>query len=203
MGGDGKEDASEFTEEYGEEYTPDTDADSAPKVVHPRAVFSWSVSEVRESDNWVAAISTGTKKRLPSVSSEGITKSLTFPNCFLAREYAISHAPPIMIPFQDSRDCAMCQLHFDKLKMRLPRHCRNCGVCVCNSCSVRWPSVKVPKTFNFKGEKNVNVCTSCDWISTSFKRALEQGSLEAAVAINATGNLNLRTHVAKMSDELL
>jgi hypothetical protein len=60
----------------------------------------------------------------------------------------------------------------------------------------------LPDTYNSKRENSVNVCTSCDWLSTSFRLALLNGDEDRAIALHATGNINLHTPFANVKGEL-
>ena len=48
----------------------------------------------------------------------------------------------------------------------------------------------------------VNVCLSCDWLSNGFRLALLEGDQDKAVAIHATGNINLHAPFANVKGEL-
>jgi hypothetical protein len=54
----------------------------------------------------------------------------------------------------------------------------------------------IPLTYNLKNEKNVKMCSSCDWLSNAFRKALLKGDYEETVALYGTGNINLRTPFA-------
>lgn len=97
--------------------------------------------------------------------------------------------------------CHICSSRFALL--RRPSHCRNCGVVVCKECSVSWPSKMIPDTYNIKKENSVNICRSCDWLSSNFRLALLQGSQDRAVALHAAGNINLHAPFGNVKGELL
>jgi hypothetical protein len=60
----------------------------------------------------------------------------------------------------------------------------------------------IPETYNIKKESFVNICKSCDWLCNSFRLALLEGSHDRAVALHATGNVNLHTPFANVKGEL-
>jgi hypothetical protein len=60
----------------------------------------------------------------------------------------------------------------------------------------------VPETYNTKQEFFVNVCKSCNWLCNSFRQALLEGDRDQAVALFATGNVNLHTPFANVKGEL-
>lgn len=65
-----------------------------------------------------------------------------------------------------------------------------------------WPSKMIPDTYNFKKESIVNVCLSCNWLSNQFRLALLNGNQDQAVAVAATGNINLHAPFANVKGEL-
>jgi hypothetical protein len=73
---------------------------------------------------------------------------------------------------------------------------------MCKECSVAWPFRMIPETYNFKNESLVNVCLSCDWLSTNFRLALLEGDQDKSIAIHATGNINLHTPFGNVKGEL-
>jgi hypothetical protein len=60
----------------------------------------------------------------------------------------------------------------------------------------------VPETYNTKQEFFVNVCKSCNWWCNAFRQALLEGDCDQAVALFATGNVNLYTPFANVKGEL-
>jgi FYVE zinc finger/Zinc finger, C3HC4 type (RING finger) len=121
-------------------------------------------------------------------------KAYSFATECEARESAIANAPPKMVPFNESPVCFNCKGKF--AVFRRAGHCRNCGVCVCNACSVAWPAKMIPDTYNLKNEAHVKVCRSCNTLSSSLKIALLNGDWDEAFALYRTGNVNLRTPFA-------
>jgi len=51
----------------------------------------------------------------------------------------------------------------------------------------------IPETYNLKKASSVKICKSCDFLASSFKKALLIGDYEEAIALYGTGNVNLRT----------
>ncbi len=125
---------------------------------------------------WVAALNTNPKaleNNDISESSRGL-KALTAPTEEQAKAYAMSYTPPKMLVFEDHPKCFTCDVKFTIFRRAC--HCRNCGVCICNNCSVNWPAKMIPSTYNTKNESRVSICKSCDALSHAFRLALLQGS---------------------------
>lgn len=113
---------------------------------------------------------------------------------------ARAQAPPIMHNFDYHPQCFICHEPFDK--NRRACHCRNCGVCVCNSCTEQWPSNMLPATDNIKNKAFVNICKSCNWVCSTFRTALQEGEYDYAIAMHANGNVNLTTPFANSKGEV-
>ena len=160
--------------------------------IRPRVLLAATVYHNKATNFWVATINTNQRgvAKNPERANKYL-KAFSFASEQEARESAIVNAPPKMIPFNESPACFCCKGKF--AVFRRAGHCRNCGVCVCNSCSVTWPSKLIPETYNLKNEANVKVCRSCNTLSLAFKRSLLQGDFDEAVALYRTGNINLRT----------
>jgi hypothetical protein len=60
----------------------------------------------------------------------------------------------------------------------------------------------LPDTYNPKKSLNVNVCKTCDWLCTAFRLALLEGDADQAVALSATGNVNLHSPFGNVKGEL-
>lgn len=116
-----------------------------------------------------------------------------------ARATAYALSPPIMIPFATCTTCTLCSRPFTFFTR--PRHCRNCGIVICNTynCGTTWSKRMIPPTYNIKDERTVTVCTSCNTLSVRFKNALLQGQYGAAMELYLTGNINLRVPYASSS----
>jgi hypothetical protein len=61
----------------------------------------------------------------------------------------------------------------------------------------------LPETYNIKKESIVNVCMCCDWLCSALRLALLDGHHDQAVALHATGNVNLVTPFANVKGELV
>lgn len=97
-----------------------------------------------------------------------------------------------MLPFDQHPQCMLCSTKFTLFKR--PRHCRNCGACICSNyaCSTTWSKKMCPETYNVKKESSLKVCTSCDNMAKRFQHALLHGQYGTAVELYQTGNVNLR-----------
>jgi Zinc finger, C3HC4 type (RING finger) len=73
---------------------------------------------------------------------------------------------------------------------------------ICKDCTVQWPAKMVPDTYNTKKAGAVNVCRSCDWLCNSFRLALLNGNRDEAVALHATGNINLTSPFNNVKGEI-
>ena len=60
-----------------------------------------------------------------------------------------------------------------------------------------------PETYNIKKESFLNVCAACDFLCTNFRLALLEGNRDKAIALHATGNINIITQFANVKGELL
>jgi hypothetical protein len=173
--------------------------------VYSRSLIPPTVYHNTAADLWIVSINTNTKvaHRIPGSDSHGSNndnnnsvKEYTFRHEKEARASAYAIAPPVMLPFDQCEECTICATTFTFLKRR--RHCRNCGIVICNNygCCTIWPKKMIPETFNFKKERNVNVCTSCDVLTKRFKHALLLGQYGTAIELYLTGNINLRVPFA-------
>lgn len=127
-------------------------------------------------------------------------RAFSLPTEKQAISLARAWTPPRMMSFSDNALCHVCHSRF--AVFRRACHCRNCGVCVCKDCTVQWPSNMVPDTYNTKNENHINACRSCDWLSCAFRAALLNGNMDEAVAIHATGNINLTCAFSNVKGEL-
>lgn len=172
--------------------------------IRPRVLLAATVYHNTATNLWITTINT---------NQRGVARDQAIANRFLkafsfstereARESAIANAPPKMVPFCESPNCFTCNGKF--AVFRRAAHCRNCGVCICSTCSTSWPAKMIPETYNLKKEANVRICLGCNSLSGSFKAALLQGDYEEAVALYGTGNVNLRTpfQVPTKKDEVM
>ena len=169
-----------------------------PDQIHSRILLTATVYHNTATNLWIATINTNQKgvAKNPAMASKYL-KAFSFASENEARESAIANAPPKMLPFTEHPNCQSCNSKFSLF--RRASHCRNCGVCVCTTCSTVWPAKMIPDTYNLKKEANVRVCKSCTHLSAGFKKALLDGNYEKAVAVYGTGNVNLRTPFPQMS----
>jgi len=120
-----------------------------------------------------------------------------------AKSAGAALAPPLMTSKKNELNsrCTVCDKKFAVLKR--PHHCRNCGSCVCSSCSVHWPSKMAPDTYNFRNERTVRVCNTCEWVKESFRRALIEGDMERSISMFETGNVNIRCAFANVKGDIM
>jgi hypothetical protein len=179
-----------------------TASGNAPVRLRPRILLAATVYHNTATNLWITTINTNQRgvAKNPALANKYL-KAFSFSTENEARESAIANAPAKMIPFSECANCFLCNGKF--AVFRRASHCRNCGVCVCTSCSTTWPSKMIPDTYNLKNEANVKVCNSCNTLSIAFKQALVVGDYEEAVALYGTGNVNLRTPfpIASKRDE--
>jgi hypothetical protein len=163
-----------------------------PERIHSRILLTATVYHNTATNLWIATINTNQKgvAKNPSTASKFL-KAFSFSSEKEARESAIANAPPKMMKFEDNPSCFICRGKF--AMFRRACHCRNCGVCVCNSCATTWPSKSIPETYNLKKESTVKICKSCHFLSSAFKKSLLDGDYEEAIALYGSGNINLRT----------
>jgi hypothetical protein len=176
-----------------------------PEQIHSRILLTATVYHNTATNLWIATINTNQKgvAKNPATASKYL-KAFSFASEQEARESAIANAPPKMISFQESPNCFICKGRF--AMFRRAGHCRNCGVCICNSCSTMWPAKMLPETYNLKKESQLKICKSCNFLSGAFKKALLDGDYEEAVALYGSGNINLRTpfpQSAKKKEEVM
>lgn len=172
--------------------------------IHPRVLLAATVYHNTATCLWITTINTNQRgvAKNPATANKFL-KAFSFSTEREARASAIANAPPKMISFQESPTCFICTGKF--AVFRRASHCRNCGVCVCNGCSISWPAKMIPATYNLKNEANVKICLGCNNLSTLFKKALLAGNYEESLELYGTGNINLRTpfNVANKKDELM
>ena len=163
--------------------------------LHTRNLLTAYVNHNRETSLWITTVNTDPNLNANSSGNKNFRGShlqaFSFRSEHEARESAYVNAPPMMIAFDKSPHCFNCNSKFNSI-LRRPAHCRNCGVCVCSSCSSSWNKLMVPDTYNTKGSKTVKVCKTCDYLSVAFRRSLLDGNYDAALKVYMTGNVNLR-----------
>jgi hypothetical protein len=182
---------------------PVCDLDSLTGSVLPRTLLPSSVIYSEATKSWVATVNTN-QRALETNNVEESSKALrafSVPTKKQAMALAIAWAPPKMNPFTSNPVCFVCEAQF--AVFRRACHCRNCGVCVCNSCTMQWPSKMLPATYHRKRESVVNICKACDWLCSAFRLSLLHGDHDKACALHSTGNINLTTPFANVKGELL
>ncbi len=159
--------------------------------LHTRNLLTAYVSHNKETKLWITTVDTNQKGNGNKHQRSKHLQAFSFRSEHEARESAYVNAPPKLIPFDESPYCFQCETKFNGI-FRRPCHCRNCGVCICSSCSVSWKKMMIPDTYNTKGSKTVRVCQTCDYLATSFRQSLLKGDYEATMKLYMTGNINLR-----------
>mmetsp|Transcript_4761 Transcript_4761/g.11595 ORF Transcript_4761/g.11595 Transcript_4761/m.11595 type:complete len:747 (+) Transcript_4761:220-2460(+) len=171
-----------------------------PERIHSRILLTATVYHNTATNLWIATINTNQKgvAKNPAKASRYL-KAFSFSTEKEARESAIANAPPKMMKFDDNPSCFICHGKF--AVFRRASHCRNCGVCICSTCSTSWPAKAIPETYNLKKESQVKICSNCNYLSGVFKRALLEGDYEEAIAVYGSGNINLRTPFPQFSSK--
>lgn len=148
----------------------DFDLSSMPRhKIFKRVLVPWSVHRSPTTRNWIATISR------PDLQNPEKIRHIQFPFATEkeARAFCKSYAPPKL---NEGNFCQIC----DENPSPTVRNCRNCGVCVCDKCSVRWGARMVPKTYSSSAALTQRVCRSCDWLSNAFCMALLKGQFADA-----------------------
>jgi hypothetical protein len=168
-----------------------------------RTLHPWSVhcSGTYDSDQrFVATIC-----RITDAYSKSVRHmQFQFPSEREARKFAKAYSPPKLV---SATCCLLCEaetaertsasisIRTEQRLLQTPqtpvRHCRNCGLAVCEKCSRRWGLNMVPKTYvfsssNYPASLTVRVCKSCDWLSNAFCMALLQGRVSDALKLHET-----------------
>lgn len=163
------------------------------RSLHPRTLLPSSVIFSETTKSWVTTVNTN-QRALEVNNVQESSKALrafSVPTRKQALCLARAWSPPKMHPFEANPKCFVCTNQFTVFKRAC--HCRNCGVCVCSGCSVQWPAKMLPNTYNIKKECMMNICKTCDFLCSTFRLALLDGDRDKAVALHATGNINLTT----------
>ena len=192
---------------FGDSKTPfgqrrNQDEDVAAQSILPRTLLPWSVIYSSNIKMWVATVQTN-QKALDSNDTIIASRSLrafSLPTEAQAINLARSWTPPRMLSFDDHPNCHVCEQKFAVFRRKC--HCRNCGVCVCKECVTQWPAKMLPETYNVKKENSLNICKACDWLCHSFRLSLLEGNRDRAVALYATGNINVTSPFANVKGEL-
>lgn len=176
---------------------------SVSRFIVTRTSLPYTIEHNEMTLEWSAFINTcqdavdmNDTERLEETVVTVVTKSIEE-----AREACHTFAPPRMHSFEDSPKCHICKKSFNKI-IRRPCHCKNCGVCICSSCTRNWPSSMLPITFHANKRSRVfKVCMACDWLNLTFRQSLLSGNFDKAVALQSTGNVNTRNPFASVRGE--
>lgn len=153
--------------------------------LHTRNLLTAHVNHNVATGLWITTINTSQNARCSKY-----LKAFSFKTEHEARETAYVNAPPMLLPFDKNSHCFICESKFTVI--RRAAHCRNCGMCVCNSCSTRWSKHMIPETYNTKNQSSVKTCNTCNYLTTAFRHAILNGNFELAQRVYMTGNINLR-----------
>lgn len=116
------------------------------------------------------------------------------PTRSICEDLCRSVAPPVWQSKTSSSTCRLCRVPFSMF--RVGHHCRNCGYLVCPACSDKlWPASMLPPTYCHE-EKVVRVCHLCHLLAEHFVAALKAGDERLALAVYASGNLNLHNRLS-------
>jgi hypothetical protein len=178
---------------FGDARNSDIDISSSPECIRKRNYLKWTVKRNPTTNMWVASCQTSQKATEANdiIEIERTTMSWSATTQQEAFETGLGNATPLMQPVEENPICYVCKAKF--ALFRRPQHCRNCGVCVCTSCSTTWPTKMLPETYIAKSSSLANVCMACDWLANSFRDALVEGNYKTAIFLYATGNVNVRT----------
>ena len=167
--------------------------------IQKREILSYSVHHSLATMKWIATIPRPSSDYSASPNEVSV-RSFPFDSEREARKFAKSYSPPKMK--SNTKECGNCSALFTPKCAAY--NCRNCGVEICNSCSTRWSSQMIPKTYVASNSSvTVRVCGSCNWLSNAFCKALLQGNYESAVKLYETGNVNLRCTFADIKKEAM
>lgn len=181
------------------------------KYIISRTSLPYTIERNEMTMDWTAVINTN-QFALDTDDLEGIEESavcMTFKSIEEAREACHAYSPPRMHSFDDCPTCQICQKSFSRL-IRRPSHCKNCGVCVCSNCVVKWPVNMLPITYRLNKRTSVSkvcqkstvkACLACDWLNLTFRQALLTGDYEKAVELYSTGNINARSPFSSVRGE--
>jgi len=161
-----------------------------PSNIYTRMLLSASVYHNQATGLWITIINTNQRSSRKGSDAASNLKAFSFHTEREARESAYANTPPKMLEFDDNPTCFSCKSRFTVFKRA--SHCRNCGVCVCCSCSNTWNKVMIPETYNIKNERTVKACNTCNNLATAFQNALLQANFDDALTIYNSGNINLR-----------
>lgn len=157
--------------------------------VYPRTLLQPTIHHNPATDLWITTIHTDVTS---DATTEKHQKAFSFQNEKAARASAYANSPPILLPITST--CMLCDTSFSFL--RRPKHCKNCGIVICDKCATRWNTKMLPETYTKNKSKSlrntVRVCVSCDGVARRFQKALLMGRYDVSVEGYLTGNVNLR-----------
>lgn len=158
-----------------------------------RNLHPWSVHHSLPTSSWIATIcrpdTAGSSDPMSPNGTRLRYVQFSFPTEREARKFCQAYTPPKPVAGGTCKNCNAISTH---------RHCKNCGVPLCERCSIRWGSRMVPKTYlnsaafganghhHGGGHITVRVCKSCDWLSNAFCLSLLQGRYQDALTIHGT-----------------
>jgi hypothetical protein len=160
------------------------------QYIRTRDFLPWNVQQNPTTKLWVASVQTCQTTEDPLEVDRSIQKFVASTQDE-AHELGLAMASPKMLPFDENPVCYLCKVK--PAVFSRPIQCRNCGICICNSCSTSWPSKMLPETYRTSKSAVSNVCLACDWLARGFRNALLKGNFDMALELYQTGNLNLRT----------
>lgn len=176
---------------------------SVSKFIVTRTSLPYTIEHNEMTMQWTALVNTN-QYALDEDDTELIEESvvtMTFKSLEEAREACHAYAPPRMHSFEDSPKCHICKKSFNRF-LRRPFNCKNCGLCVCSSCTRNWPGCMLPITYHTgKRKRFFKVCMACDWLNITFRQALLSGNYDQAIALKTTGNVNTRCPFANVRGE--
>lgn len=154
-----------------------------------RTLAQWSVHRSPTTLNWIATITR------PDQQNPEKIRHIQFPFAteIEARTFCKSYAPPKLC---QSRLCQICN---EENPNPTVRNCRNCGVSVCDKCSVRWGARMVPKTYSSSVALTQRVCRSCDWLSNAFCMTLLKGRFADAKTLFQTVRTGTNPDLSEVS----
>lgn len=169
----------------------DVDIAASPESIRKRNYLKWTVRRNQATSLWVATVQTKQEavEQHDVIEVERTSVSFSAPTQQEAFETGLANAVPMIQPTHEHPICYVCKAKF--ALFRRPQQCKNCGVCMCSSCTIQWPGKMFPDTYGAKTLNNV--CTACDWLANSFRDALVDGNYRSALHLYATGNVNIRT----------
>jgi hypothetical protein len=131
------------------------DIAASPESIRKRDYLQWIVKRNPATNQWIASVTTNQKamEEGDNIEMEMSKVSYAAQSQQEAYETGLSNATPLMQRFDDNPICHCCKSKF--AMFRRPVNCRNCGVCICSSCTASWPSKMLPDTYLKKNEKSI------------------------------------------------